>query len=433
MGLIKAMAGATGGSLADQWKEFFYCEAIDKDVLVVKGKKQVSKRSSNTKGNENIISNGSGIAVANGQCMMIVEQGKVVELCAEPGEYTFDNSTEPSVFVGSLSKGIVNTFKMIGKRFTYGGDTGKDQRVYYFNLKEILDNKYGTANPVPFRVVDQNIGLDIDISVKCHGTYSYKIVDPLLFYTNVCGNIEDEYNREEIDGMLKGELLTALQPAFAKISLMGIRYSSLPGHTTEIVNALDEVLDEKWHQLRGIKIVSMTINSINANKEDEELIKNAQKTAMFKNPAMAGASLVEAQGEALKNAASNEGGSMIGFMGLNMAQQAGGINVQNLYQMASENQEVVQANNDNQWTCGCGTVNNGKFCIECGKPKVEGWTCTCGTVNQGKFCQECGQKKPEAAPLYRCDKCGWQPEDPHHPPKFCPECGDIFDENDIGK
>lgn len=431
MGLIKAGAGALGGTLADQWKEFFYCDAIDNDVLVVKGKKKVSNRSSNTKGEENIISNGSGIAVNEGQCMIIVEQGKIVEVCGEAGEYIYDASTEPSIFVGGLGEGIKNTFKTVARRFTFGGDTAKDQRIYYFNLKEIMDNKYGTANPVPFRVVDQNIGLDIDISIRCHGTYSYKIADPLLFYTNVCGNVSSQYHRDEIDGMLKAELLTALQPAFARISNLGVRYSALPGHTTEIVDALNEILDEKWFKLRGLKISSLAINSVVANKEDEELIKNAQKTAILRNPAMAAATLVEAQSAALKEAAANEGGAMVGFMGMNMAQNAGGLNAQELFTMSNSQMQQTPPQGSQQWTCSCGAVNTGKFCSECGKPRDEGWVCTCGTINKGKFCIECGKKKPAGAPLYQCDKCGWKPEDPYHPPKFCPNCGDPFDDNDM--
>ena len=194
MGLIKAGIGALGSTMADQWKEFFYCEALDKDIMVVKGRKRVSGRSSNTKGNNNIITNGSGIAVADGQCMMIVEQGKIVEVCAEPGEYTYDTSTEPSIFSGDLGDSIKATFQTIGRRFTFGGDTARDQRVYYFNTKELIGNKFGTPNPIPFRVVDRNIGLDIDVSVRCSGVYSYRISNPLLFYTNVCGNVEQEYS-----------------------------------------------------------------------------------------------------------------------------------------------------------------------------------------------------------------------------------------------
>lgn len=440
MGLIKAGIGALGGTLADQWKEFFYCESIHKDVLVTKGQKQTSGRSSNTKGNDNIISNGSGIAVADGQCMIIVEQGKVVEVCAEPGEFTYDTSTEPSIFAGSLGKGIIDTFKTIGKRFAYGGDTGKDQRIYYFNTKELIDNKFGTPTPIPFRVVDQNIGLDIDISIRCNGVYSYKIADPLLFYTNVCGNVESEYTRDEIDAQLKAEFLNALQPAFAKISSMGIRYSAIPGHTMELSDAMNQILTEKWANLRGLAIVSIGINSITAPEEDEEMIKQLQRTAVMRNPTMAAATIVEAQAESMKAAASNESGAMMGFMGLGMAQQAGGLNAQNLYEMGAK-QQAGQAPPqqtsptsapEGSWKCSCGNVATGNFCPECGakRPAAEEWTCSCGTVNKGKFCYNCGAKKPEAAPHYRCNQCGWEPADPTHPPKFCPECGDPFDGND---
>ncbi len=450
MGLIKAGLGALGGGLADQWKEFFYCEALDSDILVAKGEKRVSGRSSNTRGNDNIISRNSAIAVADGQCMIIVEQGKVVELCAEPGEYIYDSSTEPTIFAGNLGQSIKETFKEIGKRFTFGGDPGKDQRVYYFNTKEIVGNKYGTANPVPFRVVDNNIGLDIDISIRCNGEYSYKIVNPMLFYANVCGNVEDIYRRSTIDSMLKSELMTALQPAFARISAIGIRYSAIPGHTSELADALNEILSKKWRDMRGIEIASLGVNSVTASQEDENMIKELQRTAVMRNTNMAAATLVGAQADALRAAAKNENGAMTGFMGFGMAQQAGGINAQTLFAMGQEqgnqNTRTAETAPVNQgpkeqgsqgkdtWACSCGVSKNiGKFCMECGAKRPEapkGWSCSCGTINQGKFCMECGSKKPAAAPLYKCDKCGWQPEDPAHPPKFCPECGDIFDEGD---
>ena len=339
MGLIKALKGAVGGTLADQWKDYFYCESIEADVLVCKGEKRVSGRSSNTKGNDNIITNGSVIAVNEGQCMIIVEQGKVVDLCAEPGEFIYDTSTEPSIFEGELSHSISDVFASIGKRFTFGGDTGKDQRVYYFNTKEIVGNKYGTPNPVPFRVVDNNIGLDVDISIRCNGEYSYKIINPMLFYTNVCGNVDHIYERDNIDSMLKTEILTALQPAFAKIAEMGIRYSALPGHTTEIAESLNEVLSKKWIERRGIKIASFGINSVTISPEDEKMIKDLQKSAVYKNAGMAGAALVDAQAEAMKSAAKNENGAMMGFMGMNMAQQTGRMNPQNFYEMAQQQQE----------------------------------------------------------------------------------------------
>ena len=429
MGLLKAGAGALGGVLADQWREYFYCDALDADVLVTKGIKRTSKRSSNTKGNENIISNGSIVAVAAGQCMIIVEQGKIAELCAEPGEFLYDSSTEPTIMYGGLNgENIKKNFAEIGKRFTFGGEAPKDQRVYYFNTKEILGNKYGTVNPVPFRVVDRNIGLDIDIAIRCNGEFSYKIVDPIMFYTNVCGNVEDEYTRSEIDSQLKSELMTALQPAFAKISEMGIRYSALPGHASELADALNEVLSQKWTEMRGIKVWSFGVNSVTAPKEDEDMIKELQRNAVFRNPTMAGAHLVGAQAEAMQSAANNEAGAMTGFMGMGFAQSAGGVNAQNLFAMGQ--QQAQSAPQANGWKCSCGAVNTGKFCTECGKPQENGWKCSCGAVNKGKFCSECGSPKPAGAPLYQCDKCGWKPEDPHNPPKFCPECGDVFDSND---
>lgn len=456
MGLIKAISGAIRGVAADQWKEYFYCDSMDANVLVTKGMKRTSgKFGSGNKGNDNLITNGSVVAVNEGQCMIIVDQGKVVEICAEAGDFLYDTSTEPSLLFGDLGDNIGKTFAAIGRRFTFAGDTGKDQRVYFFNTKEILGNKYGTANPVPFRVVDANIGLDVDISVRCNGEYSYRIVDPILFYTNVCGNVTEEYTRDKIDSQLKSELMTALQPAFAQISAMGIRYSAVPAHTMEVADALNEVLTEKWQQLRGIRIVSFGVNTIKASEEDEAMIKELQKTAVLRNPNMAAATLVGAQAEAMKSAASNTAtGPMMAFAGMNMANNAGGFQAGELFQMGAQrnsqpgNSQVQQGNpsgqesqrakegekaGGNTWTCQCGKVNSGKFCVECGskKPQEEGWTCSCGTVNKGKFCMECGKKKPEEAPLYKCDKCGWEPEDPYHPPKFCPECGDIFDENDV--
>lgn len=436
MGLIKAGIGALGGTLADQWKEFFYCEAMSKEVLVTKGQKRVSGRSSNTKASDNIISNGSGIAVADGQCMIIVEQGKVVEVCAEPGEFTYDASTEPSIFSGSLGEGIKQTFKTIGKRFTYGGDTGKDQRVYYFNTKELIDNKFGTPNPIPFRVVDNKIGLDVDVSVRCSGVYSYKIADPLLFYTNVCGNVEKEYTRDELDSQLKTEFISALQPAFGKLSDMEMRPNQIVSHNTELENAMNTALSAKWGELRGLAVVSIALGSVTLPEEDAEMIKQAQRTAIMRDPTMAAATLAGAQADAMKAAASNEAGAMTGFMGMGMAMNAGGgMNAQNLFAMGQQQAQSKQsAPEANSWKCKCGTTAAGNFCPECGSPKPaaeEGWTCSCGAVNKGKFCQNCGAKKPAGVPQYRCDKCGWEPEDPKNPPKFCPECGDPFDGGDI--
>lgn len=436
MGLIKALKGSVGGILGDQWKEYFYCDSIPQDVIVTKGVKKVSGRSSNKNVVDNIITNGSVIAVNEGQCMIIVDQGKVVEICAEPGEYTYDQSTEPTIFGGDLTTKLEDTLLNIGKRFTFGGEAPKDQRVYFFNTKELMGNKYGTPSPVPFRVVDSNIGLDIDISIRCFGEYSYRVTNPILFYTNVCGNVEAPYRRDRIDGQLKSELMTSLQPAFAKISAMGIRYSALPGHTAEIADALNDILSDKWKGLRGIEIVSFGVSSVKASEEDEAMIKELQRNAAFRNPTMAAAHMVSAQADAMKAAAANtNAGPAIAFMGMNMAYNTGGANIQNLFSMGQQQpvQQTALAPEANTWTCACGHGDNtGKFCTECGSPKpAEGWTCACGTVNKGKFCMECGAKKPAGVPQYQCDKCGWELEDKAHPPKFCPECGDSFDGGDI--
>ena len=461
MGLMKAGIGALSSTLADQWKEYFYCDAMDKDTLVIKGSKRVGKRSSNTKGSDNVISNGSVIAVADGQCMMIVEQGKIVEVCAEPGEFRYDTSTEPSVFAGNLGESIKESFKTLGKRFTFGGDTGKDQRVYYFNTKELIDNKFGTPSPVPFRVVDSRIGLDVDVSLRCNGVYSYRIADPLLFYTKVCGNISQAYTRDELDSQLKSEFISALQPAFARLSDLELRPNQIVAHNTDLEKAMNEALSEKWGALRGLQVVSIALGSVTLPPEDADMIKELQRTAVLQNPTMAGATLVGAQADAMKAAANNQGGAMTGFMGMGMAMNTGGMNAQNFYAMGQQQAahpaaptadgwkcscgamatgkfctecggKKPEAPKAGSWKCACGNVATGKFCTECGAKKPEdGWTCACGAVNKGKFCPECGAKKPAAAPLYRCDKCGWEPEDPKNPPKFCPECGDIFNDNDI--
>ena len=452
MGLIrlaKIGADAIGSTLGDQWLEYFYCDSIDSDTLMVKGQKKVNDgHNYNTKGmQDNIISNGSVIAVNEGQCMMIVDNGKIVDICAEAGEFKYDNSTEPSIFAGNFLQSLGQTAVTAWRRFTFGGNAGKDQRVYYFNTKEIMNNLYGTATPIPFRVVDNKIGLDLDTELKCNGKYSFHIADPVVFYTKVCGNVKDSYNKTELTSFMKDEMITALQPALGELSAQGIRYSELPRSTKELVNALNTELSEQWMAARGIEMVSITFNP-SLPKDVSEMIRARQNEAVYKDPNMAAAGIAAAQMEAMKSAASNTStGPMMAFAGMNMAQMAGGMNAGNLFAMGQQQQQQASpaqaapaapaggaAEPILGWTCSCGKADNrGKFCVECGSPKPAeaGWTCSCGQVNQGKFCCNCGKKKPEGAPLYKCDKCGWEPEDPTHPPKFCPECGDVFDDNDI--
>lgn len=420
MGLISAGVKSVTGTLKDQWKDYFYCDALRDDVLVAKARNK-------GKGNDNIITDGSVVAVANGQCMLIVEQGRIVDVCAEAGEFIYDSQSEPSFFGGSFKEGLKNVLETMKERFTFGGSAGKDQRVYYINTKELPGNKFGTANPIPFRVVDKNIHLDIDVSIRCHGVYSFKIVNPVLFYINVCGNVADVYTKDQLEGQMKTEIMSALQPAFAKISTLQIRPNEIPSRVEELCQFLNEVLSAKWQGLRGMALVSVAINSVTLPDEDEEIIKQAQRSAMMKDPGMAAATLLEAQADALKTAASNSGGAMTGFMGMNMVNQTGGVNAQALYDMAAK-QAPGSSSDTATWTCACNTVNTGKFCTSCGKPKPQSsWQCECGAINQGNFCSECGKPKPKA---YRCDKCGWQVEDMTNLPKFCPQCGDPFDDND---
>ena len=481
MGLIKAAFGAGGSVLADQWKEFFYCEALDMDTLMVKGQKRISGRSSNTKGSDNIISNGSGIAVADGQCMIIVEQGKIVEVCAEPGEFTYDTSTEPSIFAGKFGQSLLDSFKTFGKRFAYGGDTGKDQRVYYFNTKEIMGNKFGTPSPIIFEVMNKRIGMSRTVNVRCNGVYSYIISDPLLFYTKVCGNVEYSFTRDQIDEQMKAEFVSALQPAFGALAELELRPAQIPAKANELKAAMNEALRAEWVESRGITVEKIALNPITLNPEDMQKIQQMEDAAtMGSNPFMMAGRMTDATANAMETAAGNSAGAMTGFMGMNMAGGAmgGGFNAaQQFFNMGQQQQQqqMVQQMVDAQaqamanaaaspvdgwkcscgatatgkfcpecgakkpepqgsWKCSCGATATGKFCPECGSPKPadEGsWTCSCGTKNTGKFCQNCGGKKPAGIPQYKCDKCGWQPADPTKAPKFCPECGDPFDNGDI--
>ena len=466
MGLIKAALGAAGGVLADQWKEYFYCDAIPADILAVKGQKRTSGRSSNTKGSDNIISNGSVIAINEGQCMMIVEQGKIVDLCAEPGEYTYDMSTEPSLFTGDLGENIKAVFNNVGKRFTFGGEAPKDQRIYFFNTKEIFGNKYGTPAPISITaLVDRSINRSLTIGIRCFGEYSFRISNPMLFYTNVCGNVDSAFSRSQLESQMRTELLTALSPAFGKISQQGIIYSDLTMHTVEIGDTLNEALSNKWRDLRGIEIVSFGVSSIRPDEESEAKIRQMQESLFYSDPTLAGARSAAAQANAMETAAGNTAGAMTGFMGMGMAGAMGGANAANLFAMGQQQAQQPAAPAPAAapaagwkcacgatatgkfcpecgakkpepaagWKCSCGATATGKFCPECGSPKPadEGWTCSCGAVNKGKFCPECGAKKPAGVPQYKCDKCGWEPEKGVKPPKFCPECGDPFDDGDL--
>ncbi|MDD5824243.1 MAG: SPFH domain-containing protein [Firmicutes bacterium] len=395
MGLIRAAAAAAGTTLADQWLELYVADSLDNDTLMVRGRVQNNRASSNKHGSDNIITNGSGLLVADGQCAIIVDQGEVVEVCAEPGYYTYDQSSEPTIFKGDLADSVQAAFETMMKRFTYGGDTGKDQRIYYFNTKEILDNKFGTATPIPFRVVDASIGLDIDVSFRCAGVYSLHVCDPIVLYKNIAGNVASEYRVSDMTDQLRAEFIGALQPAIAKLSDLGIRPSQIPAHVSELCSYMNDALAPKWRAQRGIEIVNITINSATIPEADEELIKNAQKAKLNADPVMRAAQNAAATQDSMRAAASNQNGAAGAFVGMGMAQNAGG-QMQGVYEQAAAQAAAAQpAAQAGSWTCSCGTVCTGNFCPSCGAKKPSAGFCPeCGAeVSAGaKFCPNCGKQ-----------------------------------------
>jgi hypothetical protein len=423
MGLISAITGAAGGVLADSWRDYFYQDSIDDSVLVIKGKKRVDQRGSNNKGTNNVITDGSIIDVADGQCMIVVENGAIKDVCAEPGKFVYSNTAEPTIFAGNLKTTIKRSWEQFKNRLTFGGGATGDTRIYYVNTKEIRGNKYGTAAPIPYRVVDTNIGLDMDTAIRCHGEYAFKVVDPVLLYKEVAGNVSDVFETVELEKQMRPDLLTALQPAIGRLSGIGSRYSDIPNHTLELANELNSIMSSTWGERYGIEISSFAMSSITISKEDEDLIKQLQRTAVFQRTSMAAANLSAAQADAMRNAANNAGGAMLGFAGMNMANQMGGMNAGQLYQMAAQEQAAQQQFGGNPQMNGMQQMNNG---MQQNASQQGGtWTCSHGHANNtGKFCAECGEPKPAAT--LRCSACGYTPNDPLNPPKFCPECGKPF-------
>ncbi len=353
MGLIRAAISATSSSLKDTWKDYFVCESLPDSILMIKG----TKKGSNSLfgGKNDVITNGSGIVVADGQCAIIVDDGIVVEVANEPGNYTFSTDKSPSIFDGGF-KGLKDTFDQMVERFTYGGETNRSQVVYYINTKEIFGNMYGTATPIPFRFKDGNI--DMDVSLRCNGEYSLRVTNPILFYKNVAGNAS-LYEKSNLDNQLKAELLTALQPALSGLANKGVgRYFEIPSHTYELVDELNEILSNKWSKLRGISIVSFGINSITPTDEDLKRIQNLQEGASLKDANTAAGVLAAAKAQAMRDAANNTNGAATAFMGVNMA---------------SSNSDIADlyAKGASSFCPYCGKpigVSDAAFCPSCGKP-----------------------------------------------------------------
>ena len=353
MGLIKALTGSVIGTVLDTWKDYFVCDSLDNDTLMVKGTKR------GFGGSGDVITNGSGIIVNEGQCALIIEEGNILEVANEPGSYTFDSSLSPSIFDGGL-EGLKNSFKDAVERFTFGGEVNKSQRVYYVNTKEIMENRFGTATPIPFRVIfDKTTGSEVEISVKCNGEFTFRIVNPVVFYQKVAGNKADRFEKDELISIMKSEMMDTLNPAFGKLSDLNIRYSELPSHTTEIKDALREALRTRWEENRGIALDSLTINSVTIPEADAEKIKNIQFSFINRDKDTANATIVSATADAIRDAANNANGAATGFMNVNMATNTGA--------------QFLQQNNTAQ--------GGGGFCPFCGQPVPSG----------AKFCPSCGK------------------------------------------
>ncbi|MDR0294347.1 MAG: SPFH domain-containing protein [Oscillospiraceae bacterium] len=376
MGLIKAIVNATGGVLADQWVDFFTCDAMPHEVLMRPGTRPQQGRSGNTKYSENIISNGSKINVADGQCMLIVENGRVADFCAEPGQYTYNNTVQPSLLGGGL-KDLGPSFRQIGKRFTAGGAPTDQQKIYYINTKECIGNKIGWGN-IPFRDSE----FQMTVRVQGFGQYSFKITNPLLFYTNVAGNREGEYRRDDLTSQMKSEVISALQPALGRIAAQRVAYDMLINYPREIGAALNEEMSAEWSERRGIEIVSLAMESVTVDEQSAKKIEQLQEARALSNPVMAAGRLAAGQASAMETAAGNTGGAVGAFMGMGMAQNAGGMNAASLFQMGADAPQGGVPQPPQQPQPPQPPAAAPKFCPECGA-KLSGPV---------KFCPECGMK-----------------------------------------
>ena len=428
MGLIRAAIGAVGSVTADQWREFFTCDSLSNEILVAKGVMQTKGRGwfRNNKASTDIITSGSVINVNEGQVALIVDNGKIVEFCAEPGAFRWDASTEPSLFCGDFFKGMIESFKRIGYRFTFGGDLGSQQRVYYVNVKEILDNRFGTTTPMPYDDPYYKTAL----YVRYFGQYSFRITDPVIFFSNIAGNVADTYTRSQLMDTCTNEFMTALDSSLAQCAVEGVKFSLLPTKQREIAAYMNQTLDEEWHQKRGMEIISVALVKVTPDDKSRERIEEFDSNVMHSDPNAMTGGLAYAQMKAMQNAASNENGAMNAFLGLGMATNfMGGANAQgNLMENAQKLAKEKQQQNDSQAAqkvcTGCGQKFDGRFCPACGMKYEEeaSWICpSCGKTGTGNFCPECGTKKPTG---YSCT-CGYHSDSPF---RFCPECGKKQDE-----
>ncbi len=423
MGLIRAAVQAGSSTLADQWKEYFQVDSMSADQLVVKAHKITKGK--NNRGSDEIISNGSVVAVGDGQVALIVEDGKIVEFCAEPGRFVWDESATPSMFCGGFFKGLIDSFKEFGERFTFGGDRSRTQRVYFVNTKEIMDNKFGTTTPMMY---DDPYYRTV-LYIRYFGQFSFRIVDPIKFFTSISGAVGEIYTKENMLGMCRDEFMTALDSALAQLSADGIKFSQIPMKQREIAKYMSDTLDEEWTARRGLDVVSVAIAKVTPDDDSKKRIQEFDTNVMHAGPEAMAGGLAYAQMQAMQKAASNSAGAMTGFMGMGMMQNAMGNSAGNQGDLLATAQKIkeekdaanapkaVPASSNGAWKCSCGAENSGKFCAECGSPRPASteWTCSCGKVCVGKFCANCGSPKP--ADEWTCS-CGSVNKG-----QFCPNCG----------
>lgn len=389
MGLLKAMSAAGSSTLKDQWLEFVVLDDVDHDVLVKRGR---IKRSGRNNGTDGVLTNGSRIVVPEGFAMMVIDQGKITEFCAEAGEYTYDSGTESSIFYGGLGKGIIESFRQFGDRFKFAGDVPKDTRVYYVNIKNINGNKFGTAQPIPF---DDPKYQTIDI--RFYGMYSMKVANPVVLIQRLIGaNKADLVKISDFIPQLKAEFLTSLITAMTRLAYeKNISYNRLPMFQEDLSTYMNDKLDDSWKELYGFEIVNVAVESISVDENTRKRIEKFDD--MYFAEAHGRGVMVDATADAMKLAAQNEGGNAGLFMGMGVGGMMSGA-TQAGSQMAFNNNNAMfgtmRSNNQSTWKCNCGCENTGNFCGNCGNKRPEGpWTCECGTTNSGKFCGNCGKPK----------------------------------------
>ncbi|HFI0113797.1 TPA: SPFH domain-containing protein [Streptococcus suis] len=317
MGLIKATMDSVSGVFGDQWKEYFYCDSLPSTVLIKKG------LSTGTTHEDNIIANGSIIAVNHGQCALIIEDGEIIDIVSEPGQFIWDSSTSPCIFTGNLKDSVRESFREVYKRVQFHGTTAKDQRIYFINLKLIENNLFGTQSPIAFRFVDISINADFDLHIQCRGRFSYQIIDPIKFYSNIAGNVEDVYHSNDIFEQLRAEFMNSFGISLSSISSIGMRPSELLKYTNVIVNEMNSNMRESWANLRGIKLISIAFESINLPDEEQKMLTNLQEKRAYSAHDVALGHFNQARGDALKMAASNENGNILAFAGIDIAMNRG--------------------------------------------------------------------------------------------------------------